>query len=261
MKQQLSINKRAKKSLGQNFIKDENFLLKLSDFIETDNNTIILEIGPGKGALTSHLVKKKFKQLILIEKDNNLCQKLIQVYRHNKKIKIQNIDALEFPYSEFNLKNNVIIVGNLPFNISSQLLFKWLEVDAWPPFYKRMILMFQKEVADRVVSNHNCKSYGRISVAAQARCHIKKILNAPPSIFTPVPKVFGTVLDFRPSNKYKDINFTELQTILKLAFAKRRKKLKNNLIEYSDKLIKLKIDENLRAENLSIEDYCKLAGT
>ena len=259
MKQQLNINNsRPKKSLGQNFIINEKFLQKLSSFIYTDENTTIIEIGPGRGALTNYLVKKKFKSLILIEKDIMLSQDLLKKYENNKKIVIKNLDALNVNYEKLNLKKNVIIVGNLPFNISTQLLFKWLDQKKWPPFYDRMILMFQKEVASRIIAKHNNKNYGKLSVACQVRCDIEKLLIAKPDIFSPPPKVHGVVLDFRPSLKYKDLDYSKLKNILTLAFSKRRKKIKTNLSDYKDALINLKINENLRAENLSVLDYCKL---
>ena len=139
MRQQLSIeNKYAKKSLGQNFITDKNFLEKISEFVPSDKNTNIIEIGPGKGALTYYLAKKKFKSLLLIEKDKELIEKLKKKF-DDKTIKIINEDALKIDFEKLNLNSDVIIVGNLPFNISTQLLFKWLEVCKWPPFYLSLI--------------------------------------------------------------------------------------------------------------------------
>lgn len=259
MRQLLNLNNpKAKKSLGQNFIIDKNFIEKLCKFITSCEDTIIIEIGPGKGALTNLLVKKNYKKLYLIEKDNNLANNLIDKYKASNNIHIINRDALLFDFNQFIDEKNVIIVGNLPFNISTQLLFKWLEQEKWPPFYKKMFLMFQKEVAARIISKHNNRDYGRISVAAQVRCKIKKILIAPRKIFNPVPKVEGAVLEFKPSKKYKNLDFSKLQKILQLAFSKRRKKIKTNLKEYLHLLDQLNIDHNLRAENLTIEDYCKL---
>lgn len=259
MRQQLSIeNKYAKKSLGQNFITDKNFLEKISEFVPSDKNTNIIEIGPGKGALTYYLAKKKFKSLLLIEKDKELIEKLKKKF-DDKTIKIINEDALKIDFEKLNLNSDVIIVGNLPFNISTQLLFKWLEVCKWPPFYKRMVLMFQKEVADRILSPNGNKNYGRISVAAQARCKIRKILSAPSDMFRPVPKVDGAILDFEPHTDYLELDFTILQKILKEAFSQRRKKIKKNLSKYINLIKDLNIDENLRAENLSVKDYCNIS--
>ena len=260
MKQQLNTNKfRAKKSLGQNFIIDDSFIKKLSNEISSDSDTNIIEIGPGKGALTHYLLKKKFKSILLIEKDRDLSHFLSNNFKNDKRIEVLNIDALRFKYEDLKLEGKVIIVGNLPFNISTQLLFKWLDIKKWPPFFDRMVLMFQKEVADRIKSEKNTKNYGKISVACQARCKIKELMIAPPEIFDPIPKVFGTVLDLQPSLEYKNIDYEKLKIILSLGFNKRRKKIKTSLKNYKKELIKLKIDQNLRAENLSVEDFCRLS--
>ncbi len=260
MKQQLSINKNSpKKSLGQNFIKDHNFILKLSSLISSDKQTNIFEIGPGMGALTRHLVKKEFKKLFLIEKDIRFFDTLTNDFKDNNKIIIINCDALSYDYENENKKNKSIIVGNLPFNISTQLLINWITREQWPPFYSKMTLMFQKEVADRIISLPNQKSFSRISVITQARCNVSKILNAPSDIFFPKPKVDGTVLEFTPILKNKNLNILNLQKLLKKSFEHRRKKIKTTLRDYSSQLKMLNIDDNLRAEDLSVEDYCKLA--
>ena len=145
MKLPLNIDKHPpKKSLGQNFIIDKNFLKKLANSITSTKQNIIIEIGPGKGALTHYLSKKNFKQLILIEKDFKLASLLKKLFIKKKNIIVINEDALKFNYSIF--KESVIIVGNLPYNISTQLLVKWLEFNKWPPFYEKMILMFQRKL-------------------------------------------------------------------------------------------------------------------
>ena len=260
MKQQLNINKsRPKKSLGQNFIIDDEFSRKLGKSINSDKDTNIIEIGPGKGALTSYLLEKEFKSIVLIEKDRELYQNLYKSFKNDKRIEVKNIDALHVKYEKLKLEGKVIIVGNLPFNVSTQLLFKWLDTKQWPPFYNRMVLMFQKEVADRIKSGKNSKNYGKISVACQARCEINELMTAPPEIFYPVPKVHGTVLDFQPSLQYKNIDFVKLKKILSLGFSKRRKKIKTSLKDYKKELMDLKIDENLRAEDLSVKEFCKLS--
>ena len=260
MKRPLNINRAfPKKSLGQNFIHDNNFILKLSSLIESDPSTNIIEVGPGEGALSDKLSKKKFKNLFLIEKDLRLSNILKDRFKDDKNIILINDDALTCNYKEMNNENNSLIVGNLPFNISSQLLINWIMNYDWPPFYSKMILMFQKEVAERIIATHNQKSYGRISVITQARCRVKKLLNAPSNIFFPKPKVDGTVLEFIPITKYADIDIMNLQKILKKSFEYRRKKIRTSLKDYSFLLEKYKIDENLRAENLSVDDYCKLA--
>ena len=250
---------RAKKSLGQNFIHDENFLNKLSRVILTDSKTNIIEIGPGKGALTKYLIKKRYKKIILIEKDYNLIKYLEDLKGENNKIIITNLDALNLDLLDLNISQNSVIVGNLPFNISSQLLVKWTKFNYWPPFYQKMYLMFQKELGERIISKENSKSYGRISVLSQSRFNIKKLFTAPSGIFTPKPKVDGIVLEFSPIKNYKNINIIKLETILRKAFLHRRKKIKSSLKEYKEILELNKFDLDLRAENLTINDYCKLS--
>lgn len=259
MKLPSNINKSyPKKSLGQNFIHDKNFILKLSNLIISDKSTNVFEIGPGLGALTDQLAKKKFKKLFLIEKDIDLFEKLTNKFEEERHIQTINADALAYNYQDF-AQNNSLIVGNLPFNISTQLLISWIVNYDWPPFYNKMILMFQKEVAERIISKHNQKSYSRISVITQARCNVKKLLHAPSSIFFPKPKVDGVVLEFTPIVKNVDLNILKLQALVKKSFKYRRKKIKTSLKEYECILSKLRIDNNLRAENLSVEDYCKIA--
>ena len=260
MKPLLNINKPfPKKSLGQNFIKNKDFILKLSALIQSDDDTNIFEIGPGMGALTNQLIKKKFKNLFLIEKDILLFQKLYDKYKSNEKIFVFNSDAIDYNYEAINKNQKSLIVGNLPFNISSQLLINWIVNYSWPPFYSKMILMFQKEVANRIIASHNQKSYSRISVISQARCEIKALLNAPSDIFFPKPKVDGTILEFSPISKYLDIDISNLQKLLRKSFEHRRKKIKTSLKDYDYLLKRFDIDNGLRAENLSVDDYCKLA--
>ncbi len=248
---------KAKKSLGQNFIHDENFLKKLSNSIKSNSKTSLIEIGPGKGALTKYLVKKKYKKIILIEKDYDLL-KYLNKYK-GKKISIINDDALKFDLLNLNIKSNSIIIGNLPFNISSQLLIKWLKFEEWPPFYEKMYLMFQKELGDRIIAKKDTKSYGRISVFSQSRFNIKKLFIAPSGIFNPKPKVDGIVLEFSPIKKYQNININKLEIVLRKAFLHRRKKIKSSLKEYENMIKLNNININHRAENLTIEEYCRLS--
>ncbi len=248
---------RPKKSLGQNFIHDENFLHKLNSQIKSGANTSIIEIGPGKGALTKYLLKKKYCRVMLIEKDNGLIKCLEKFKGRN--IDIINADALSFDLLGLNIINDAIIVGNLPFNISSQLLVKWTKLKNWPPFYHKMYLMFQRELGERIIAKENSKGYGRISVLCQSRFSIKKLLLAPAGIFYPKPKVDGIVLEFSPIKKYKQINIEKLEIIIRKAFLHRRKKIKSSLKDYIEVLNKNNFDLNKRAENLSVADYCRIS--
>ena len=245
MKQQSNINKSfPKKSLGQNFIKNRDFIHKLSALIRSDNDTNIFEIGPGMGALTDQLIKKEFKNLYLIEKDFLLFQNLEDKYKNDKNIFVSNSDAIDYNYELINKSQKSLIVGNLPFNISSQLLIHWIVNYNWPPFYSKMVLMFQKEVANRIISKHNQKSYSRISVISQARCEIKLLLDAPSNIFFPKPKVDGTILEFRPITKYQGTDISNLQKLLRKSFEHRRKKIKTSLKDY-DHLLKILVSLSL----------------
>ena len=188
-----------------------------------------------------------------------LFKKLKDRFKNKKNIFVLNNDALDYDYEIINKNQKSLIVGNLPFNISSQLLINWIISNNWPPFYNKMVLMFQKEVANRIIAKHNQKSYSRISVLTQARCEIKVLLHAPSNIFFPKPKVDGTILEFTPITKYQDINISNLQKLLRKSFEYRRKKIKTSLKDYNYLLDRFGIDEGLRAENLSVDDYCKLA--
>ena len=261
MRLQLSINKNTipKKSLGQNFIHCKNFLDKLSNKIISNSSTDIIEIGPGTGSLTEFLKRKKFNNLFLVEKDYNLSKILIEKYKSEKSIKIYNEDALTFNLSNISRRKEIIIVGNLPYNISSQLLINWISYSKWPPFYNKMYLMFQKELGKRIVSAANNKSYGKLSVLAQSRCNIKEVINAPSHIFYPKPKVDGIVLEFTPIDTYADIDLNRLNTVLKVAFENRRKKIKNSLSSYSFYFENWSVEKDLRPENLDVKKYCLLA--
>ncbi len=246
-----------KKSLGQNFITDVSFLRKLSLLIDTNKKTSIIEIGPGKGALTKQLIKKDYNEISVIEKDDQLICNLQKLSEGIQHFNILHKDALTIDYNEF-LKKNSIIVGNLPFNISSILLMKWIFLNEWPPLYKKMYLMFQKEVGERIIASHGSKKYGRLSIITQSRCEIKKLLIAKSDIFVPRPKVDGIVLEFTPHKKYLDLNINKLEMIVRKAFSQRRKKIKTSLAEHADLLEFLSINSNLRPEDLSVQQYCKL---
>jgi len=248
----------AKKSLGQNFITDENFLKKLSSLIITDSDSLIIEIGPGKGALTKELIKKKIKKISVIEKDDRLIDDLKIFSKEFKNLKVVHQDALTIDFNKF-IKKNSIIVGNLPFNISSNLLMNWILLDKWPPLYKKMYLMFQKEVGERILAAHGSKQYGRLSVISQSRCKIKKLIVAKSKIFNPQPKVDGIVLEFTPHIENLDMNIKNLEILVRNAFSQRRKKIKTTLSPYIHYLEKLSINTNLRPENLTVAEYCKLA--
>ena len=260
MRLQLNTNKKivAKKSLGQNFIHNEKFLITLSSKIVSNVNTDIIEIGPGTGSLTKHLQQKKFNNLILIEKDTRLSETLNEKYKSEKNIKVFNEDALSFDLQSISKSTESIIVGNLPFNISSQLLLNWISYNKWPPFYNKMYLMFQKELGKRINSKINNKNYGRLSILTQSRCNVKELIEAPSNIFNPKPKVDGIVLEFTPIDTFIDVDLRTLKSILKSAFENRRKKIKNSLSDYKFYFDDWELYKDLRPENLEVEKYCSL---
>ena len=246
-----------KKSLGQNFIFDKNLLIKISNCIKSKTTNSIIEIGPGLGTLTDFLYKKKYKQLVLIEKDKRFIKNLKKKFNESK-VEILNIDAINFDYNINSLRHS-IIVGNLPFNVSVDLLYLWTKYKNWPPQHDKMILMFQKEVANRITALPKSKSYGKLSVVIQSRYRIKKLINIPSSAFTPRPKVDATVLEFTPFSDFGLIDINKIDKVAKDAFSQRRKKIKNNMSNYISEINDLSISLDLRPEDLTVLDYCNIA--
>ncbi|MDC3111328.1 16S rRNA (adenine(1518)-N(6)/adenine(1519)-N(6))-dimethyltransferase RsmA [Pelagibacteraceae bacterium] len=246
-----------KKSLGQNFIFDKNLLTRISNCIKSKSSNLIIEIGPGLGTLTDFLYKKQYKKIILIEKDIRLIKNLKKKFNVSK-VEILNIDAINFEYNINSLRHS-IIVGNLPFNVSVDLLYLWTKYKNWPPQHDKMVLMFQKEVANRIMASPKNKSYGKLSVVIQSRYKIKKLLDIPASAFTPRPKVDAIMLEFIPFNDFGLIDINKIDKVAKDAFSQRRKKIKNNLSNYLSEINNLSISSDLRPEDLTVLDYCNIA--
>jgi len=219
----------SKKSLGQNFLIDQNIVKKIIKMTDIYNKNI-LEIGPGKGALTEQILKNKPKSLILIEKDNVLSKKLKEKYHNNKKIKIYNNDILKINF-ENKLKKNSIIFGNLPYNISSQVLVKIVKFKKYPPKYCSLILMFQKEMADRIVAKYGTAKYGRLSILTNYRLKIFNKFNVSPNCFYPKPKVDSTILYLKPNDKmsYKIKNIENLEKMTNILFSNKRKMINKTI--------------------------------
>ncbi len=251
---------KAKKSLGQNFLVDENILNKIVSIVKIENESI-LEIGPGTGNLTSHILKSGSKKLIVVEKDKNLSIFLNK--RFKDKINLINDDILKINEKKI-YKEKLIVFGNLPYNISTEILAKWiLNLESDDYWFSFLILMFQKEVANRIISKFNSSNYGRLSILANWRLDIKKICDIKPSSFSPKPKVDSSLLFFKPKKIFYKFNDPKnLEKITRVFFNQRRKKLKKpyNLIFQNnfDILKKLKIDLNLRPHNLSQDIYYQL---
>ena len=249
-----------KKSLGQNFLTDKNILKKIISVIKIKDKSI-LEIGPGTGNLTSYILKENPKKLFVVEKDKHLAVFLKKKFED--KIIIINDDILKI--EEKNLyKEKFIVFGNLPYNISTEILAKWiLNLDHKNFWFDSLILMFQKEVANRIISKFNSPKYGRLSILANWKLNIDKICDIRPSSFFPKPKVDSSLLLFKPKDSfYQFKNPKNLETITRVFFNQRRKKLKtpfNILFKDNIEVSKsLKIDLNLRPHNLNDEIYYKL---
>ena len=192
---------KAKKSLGQNFLIDNNIINKILNIVEIENRNV-LEVGPGTGNLTSKILEKNPKKMILVEKDNELFSILKDKF--NSKVHIINKDILEI--NENILSNeNLIVFGNLPYNISTEILCKWILNIKKKPWFEYLILMFQKEVADRIIAKFNTKNYGRLSILANWRLDIEKICDVKPTSFLPIPKVDSSVLFFKPKKNFFNI--------------------------------------------------------
>ena len=251
---------KAKKSLGQNFLTDKNILKKIVSIIEIKNKSI-LEIGPGTGNLTSYILKNCPKKFFVVEKDKDLS--ILLKKKFADKITIINDDILKI--NEKNLYSEKFIVfGNLPYNISTEILSKWiLNLDDKNFWFDSLILMFQKEVADRIISKFNSSKYGRLSILTNWKLDVDKICDIKSSCFFPKPKVDSSLLLFKPKKIfYQFKNPKNLEKITRVFFNQRRKKLKKPFnILFKDNigvLNSLKIDLNLRPHNLDQEIYYKL---
>ena len=250
---------KAKKSLGQNFLTDRNVLETIVNTAEITNKTI-LEIGPGTGNLTSFILKKNPKKFYVIEKDNDLSENLNNTFKDQ--LTIINDDILNIDENLlFNEK--VTVFGNLPYNISTEILSKWiinLKDNFW---FDYLVLMFQKEVADRIIANFNKSTYGRLSILSNWKLNVKKICDIKPESFSPKPKVDSSLLFFSPKQSFHKIkNPKNLEKVTRIFFSQRRKMLKkpfNQLFNGDKKILsKLKIDLNLRPQNLDFDTYYKL---
>ncbi len=250
---------RAKKSLGQNFLVDENILEKIANSTDIYNK-IILEIGPGTGNLTSYILKKNPKKMFVIEKDNELASDLENKF--NNQITIINEDVLKLDETKL-FKEEVTVFGNLPYNISTEILSKWiinLKKNFW---FDCLVLMFQKEVADRIIAEFNTSNYGRLSIICNWKLNIKKICDIKPSAFIPKPKIDSSLLIFYPKKNFVKIkNPKNLEKITRVFFSQRRKMLKKpfNQLFNGDQTVldKLKIDLTMRPQNINLDTYYKL---
>ena len=249
-----------KKSLGQNFLIDKNIIEKICNAGNLSQSDTVLEIGPGTGNLTEFILKKKPKKFYIIEKDERLIKNLSE--RFDNKLIIINEDILKYDL-KFLSDTNLIIFGNLPYNISSQILINFINYSSSKFSYKKLVLMFQKEVADRILAEDNSKNYGRLSIFSSWKLDIKKLMDIYPSSFFPKPKVMSSLLIFEPKNNYiKFKNSKNLEYITNIFFNQKRKMIKkplNILFKDSKRVVdELDLDINLRPQNLKKDTFYKI---
>ena len=259
----MKILKHAKKSLGQNFLIDKNIINKIIKIGNIKNDRSIIEIGPGYGNLTQEILYMKPKNILAIEKDKKLSLFLKKKFLNNKNIEIINRDILDV-IKENNTSKNITVFGNLPYNISTQILASLIMISKWPPWYDVLIFMFQKEVADRIMAKSKTKEFGRLSILSNWRMEIKKHFDISKNCFFPKPKINSTLLSFKPkkTNFFKLKNPKNLEKITRVLFSNRRKMINKNFGKLFGKnkyIVKnLDIDLNKRPEELSNEMFYKI---
>ena len=250
---------KAKKSLGQNFLIDREVLETIVSITDIANKEV-LEIGPGSGNLTTYILKQKPKKLYVVEKDDDLA--ILLKEKFDTGIEIINDDILKV--SESNISEQKLSVfGNLPYNISTEILSKWILNIGSNFWFESLVLMFQKEVADRIISEFNNSNYGRLSILSSWKLNVKKILDIKPQSFSPRPKIDSSLLLFTPKeNFFKLKDPKNLEKITRIFFSQRRKMLKkpfNQVFDNGKEVAeKFGIDLNLRPQNLEPEVYFKL---
>jgi len=253
-----------KKSLGQNFLIDKNIVHKITKIGNINRDKVILEIGPGYGILTDSLISRFPKKIFAIEKDSNLVTFLTKKFEGQQNIKIINQDVLELVNTNI-FGKNVIVFGNLPYNISTKILASLILLEKWPPWYEKLIFMFQKEVAERIIAKSRTKEFSRLSVLSNWRLKVKKHFDISNNCFFPKPKVTSTLLSFEPikNSKFYLKNPKNLEAISRALFQNRRKMINksfNKLFKNNHTISKkLKINLTNRPGELSCEMFYKIA--
>jgi len=254
--------KKPKKSLGQNFLMDKNIINKIVKIGNVGINNTVLEIGPGYGSLTKKIAELKPKKLLAIEKDKKISLSLTKKFKNSKNIQIINEDIMNVIKNK-KIGENIIVFGNLPYNISTQILAALLLLEKWPPWYSKLILMFQKEVADRITAKVNTKEYGRLSVLCNWRMKVTNHFNVSKNCFFPKPKISSSVLSFEPKkNKFNIKNPKNLEKITRIFFSNRRKMINKNfnkIFNTNDLIVKdLNLNLKKRPGEISNETYYNL---
>ena len=254
----------AKKSLGQNFLLDLNLTSKIARYAGDLKQSDVLEIGPGPGGLTRSLLNEGARQVVSIEKDKRCIAALEEIQSlFPGRLKLLQGDALSMNVMQY-FTDPIKIIANLPYNIGTELLVRWLNSKNWPSFWQSMTLMFQKEVANRIVARPGSKAYGRLSVMSQWRCNTKIAFNIPATAFTPPPKVESAVVHFEALNEPKfPAEVDKLEFVVSKAFNQRRKMLrgalKGHFINVEEGLFSIGVLPTKRAENITVQEYCAMS--
>ena len=252
--------KLAKKSLGQNFLIDKNIINKILKLSEIKDNHIV-EIGPGKGALTEEILKKKPKSLTVIEKDFELSNILKEKYFSNNVIKVYNEDILKFNLERI-VKNKSTIFGNLPYNISSQILVQIIKFKKWPPKFCNLVFMFQKELGEKIIGSYHSSNYGRLSILSNLRLKTIDKFYISPNCFKPKPKVNSIIIHFKPKKELFNIkNIAQLEKVTNIFFSNKRKMINKNIkkILNEDQIKKIdNLNIYLRPSEIKPEIYYKI---
>lgn len=250
------------KNLGQNFLLDLNITDKIIRGAGNLDGETVVEIGPGPGGLTRSLLGAGVKKIYAIEYDPRAIKALQPLVEYAQgRLELIHVDALQFnPFHELQ-DERFSIFGNLPYNIATPLLFGWLEELAKnPERIGRMVLMFQKEVGDRILADETAKAYGRLAVMCGWLCHTSRLFDLPPSVFTPPPKIFSSVIHFQPkSHEQAQPPFEVMEKVVKAAFSQRRKMVRSTLKSYTQYFEVSGINPQHRAEQLCIADFVRLS--
>ncbi|MFO7297339.1 MAG: 16S rRNA (adenine(1518)-N(6)/adenine(1519)-N(6))-dimethyltransferase [Proteobacteria bacterium] len=264
-----SLGLSAKKSLGQNFILDLNLTRKIARTAGDLTGRTVVEVGPGPGGLTRALLLEGAKRVIAVERDQRCLPALQQIAeRYPGRLQVHLGDALEADWpallgSDFG-PGRALIIANLPYSVATLLLIGWLETEPWPPWYARMVLMFQREVAERIVAQPGTKPYGRLAVISQWRTRARIVMSLKPEAFTPPPKVSSAVVELIPrEHPEPPCSAKVLGEVTAAAFGQRRKMLRTSLKSLTampELLLKdAGLAPELRGEQLSVEDFGRLA--
>lgn len=253
----MSDNHKHKKRFGQNFLHDQNIIRKIVAAIYPKASDVMVEVGPGQAAITEPLMEK-LDQLHVVELDRDLIPYLEEKFA-NKNLTIHHADALQFDFAQLIQDGKPLrIVGNLPYNISTPLIFHFLR---YQQHIQDMHFMLQAEVVDRLAAKPGSKDYGRLSVVCQFYCQVDRLFYVPPGAFNPPPKVMSAIVKLVPRETLADVDTDLFEQTVKTSFAQRRKTLRNNLKQWlsQEQLATISLDLSLRPEQLSLDDYIQLS--